>query len=96
MKVKPSWNGHACANNYREIYRQEIDMKSIKNDNAIVRLINILNQEGIDLEADFGTSGKRKESSNAVEENLQSSTEAGNNNIDIQSNKMVLDNDVQR
>ena len=36
----------------------------------------------IDIEADYGISGKIKASSNAAEENFQSSTEAGNNNID--------------
>ena len=60
----------ACANNHRGMYRQEIDMTNIKPDNDIVRLINALNQEGIDLEADCGTSGKRKASSNAAEDNF--------------------------
>ena len=67
-----------------------------KPDNAIVRFVNALNQEVIDLEKDCGTSGKRKASSNVVEENLQSITEAGNNNIDTQSNNMVVYNDIQR
>ena len=57
-------------------------MTNIKTDNAIVRTINVLNQEGIDLETDCGTSGKKKGSSNAAEDNLKSNTEAGNNNID--------------
>ena len=60
----------ACANSYRGMYRQEIDMTNIKPNNAIVRLINVLNQEGIDLEADCGTRGKRNASSNTAEENL--------------------------
>ena len=78
------------------MYRQEIDMTNIKLENSIVRLINALNQEGIDLEVDCGTSGKRKPSSNAAEDNLQSSNEAGNNNIDTQTNNMVVDNAIQR
>ena len=45
-------------------------MKNIKPDNAIVKLINELNQEGIGLEEDCGTSGKRKTLSNASEDNL--------------------------
>ena len=61
-----------------------------------MRLINSLNQEGIDLEEDCGTSGKGKSSINAAEENLQSSTEAGNTNINTQNNNMVVDNDIQR
>ena len=65
-------------------------MTNIKPDKTIVRLINALNQEDIDIEADVGTSGKKKSSINAVEDNLQSSTEAGNNNIDTQSNNMVV------
>ena len=59
-----------CANNYRGMYRQEIGMTNIKHDNAIVRLINVLNQEVINLEADYGTSGKRKVSSNAAADSL--------------------------
>ena len=52
-------------------------------------LINLLNQEGIYLEVDCVTHGKIKVSSNAVEDNLQSSTEAGNSNIDTQTNNMI-------
>ena len=70
-------------------------MSNIKPDNTIVRLINSLNQEGIDLEAECGTSGKRKASSNVAKENLQSSTASGNSNIDTQTNNMVVDNDIQ-
>ena len=77
------------------MYRQEIDMTNIKPDNDIVRLINVLNQEGIDLEAGYGTSGKRKALSNAPEDNLQSITEAGNNTIVTQTNNMVVLNDIQ-
>ena len=61
-----------------------------------MRLINALNQEYIDLEADCGTSGKRKASINAPEYNLKSITEAGNNNIYTQTNEMVVDNGIQR
>ena len=61
-----------------------------------MRLINVLNQESIDLEEYCCKSGKRKASSNAAEENLQSSTKSGNNNIDTQTNNMVVDNDIQR
>ena len=71
-------------------------MTNIKPDNAILRLINALNQEGIDLEADCGTSGKKKVSSNTVEENLKNINEAGNNNIDTQTNNMVVENEIQR
>ena len=85
-----------CANDYKGIYRQEIDMTNMKTDNVIVRLINVLNQEGIDLEANCGISGKIKASSNTVEDHLKSSTEAGNSHIDTQTNNMVLDNDIQR
>ena len=63
------------------MYRQKIDMTNIQTDNTIVRFINALNQEGIDLEVDCGKSGKKKSWSNTAEDNLQSSTEAGNNNI---------------
>ena len=76
--------------------RQEIDMTNIKPNNAIVSLINELNQEGIGLKVDCGTSVKRKSSSNAAEDNLQSSTELGNNNIDTHTNNMVVDNYIQR
>ena len=52
------------------MYRQKIDMTNIKPNNTIVRLINELNQEVIDLEADYGISRKRKSSRNAAEGNL--------------------------
>ena len=86
----------ACANDGKGMYRAKIDMKNIKPDKTIVMLINLLNQEGIDIEEDCGTRGEGKSSSNAEEDNLQSSNEAGNNNIDTQSNNMVVDNDIQR
>ena len=70
-------------------------MANIKTDNTIVMLINLLNQEGISLEAYCGIIGKIKAASNATEGNLQSSTEAGNNHIDIHTNNMVVDNDIQ-
>ena len=57
-------------------------MTNVKPDNIIVRFINLLNQESIDLEVDYGTSDKRKASSNAAEDNFQSSTEVGNHNDD--------------
>ena len=44
-------------------------MTNIKPDNTVVRLINLLIQEGTDLEANDSTSGKRKASSNAAEDN---------------------------
>ena len=40
----------ACANDYKGMYRKEIDMTNIKPENAIVKLINTLNQQDIDLE----------------------------------------------
>ena len=86
----------AYTNDYKGMNRQEIDMTNIKPDNAIVRLINILNLDGIDLEAYCGTRRKRNASSNAAEENLQSSTEAGNINIDTHTNSIVVDNIIQR
>ena len=45
-------------------------------------LINVLNQEGIDLEAYCSTSGEIKALSNTDEVNLKSSTEVENNNVD--------------
>ena len=72
-----------CENNYKGMYRQDIYMTNITTDNAIMKLINSLKQEVIDLEADCRTSGKRKVASNAAEDNFQSSTEAENNDIDI-------------
>ena len=38
----------------------------------------------------------KKSSSNAAEDNLQSSTVAGDNDIDTQSNNMIVDNEIQR
>ena len=76
--------------------REKIDMTHIKPDETIVILINTLNQEGIDIEKYCGTSGKRKVSSNVAEDNFQSSTEAVNNNIDTQSNNMVVEIGIQR
>ena len=57
----------ACTNDGKRMYREKIDMINIKSDKTIVMLINALNQEGIDIEEDCGTSGKRKASSNAAE-----------------------------
>ena len=45
-------------------------MTNIKPGKNIVMLINALNQEGIDIDAYCGTSGKRKASSNAAEDNF--------------------------
>ena len=70
--------------------------KNIKTDNGIVMLINELNQEGINLEEYYGKGGKIKASINAAEDNLKSSTEAKNNNIDTQSNNIVVDNALER
>ena len=86
----------AYENDGKGMYREKIDMNNIKSEKTIVMLINTLNQEGIDIEEECGTSGKIKASSNAAEENLESSTEAGNNNIDTQFNNMVVDNVIQR
>ena len=86
----------AYHNDGKGMYRQKIDTTCIKTDKTIVMLINTLNQEGIDIEKDYGTNGKRKASSNVAEDNQQSSTKAVNNNIDTQSNNMVVDNDIQR
>ena len=85
-----------CANDDKGMYRQEIDMTNIKPNNTIVSLIHELNQEGIDIYSYCGTSGERKDSSNGAEDNLKSSTEAGNNNINTQTNKMVVDNVIPR
>ena len=49
-KVIMQW---VCENNHRGMYRQEIDMINIQTDNAIVRLINALNQEVIDIEEEI-------------------------------------------
>ena len=45
-------------------------MTNIKPDKTTVMLINALNQEGIYIEAYCGTSGKKKASSTAAEDNL--------------------------
>ena len=42
------------------MYRQKIDITNIKSYKTIVILINALNQEGIGIDEDCGTSGKRK------------------------------------
>ena len=61
---------YVCANGGKGMYRKNIYMTNIKPDNAIVRLINVLNQEGVDIEEDCGTSGKIKPASNAAEDNF--------------------------
>ena len=95
MKIKSSCNEHAQMM-VKKCTEEKIDMINIKSDKTIVILINALNQEGIDIEEDCGKSEKRKASRNAAENNWQSSTEVGNSNIYIQSNNIVVDNDIQR